>query len=165
MQNISKGALYLAMQITGSHDEAMDILQTAVVKSLEHRNAPRPEEKTYRAWFYRVVHNQSIDWLRSQKKFDRDADITALESKADDMETLLDQEQRKILLHKALNLLSAEQREIICLKDFHSFSYLEISQIMEIEKGTVMSRLHRARMALKDELIELKVFSGEDHEL
>ncbi len=57
MLTITQGALHLATQITGSDAEAMDILQTAVMKSLEHRNAPKPEDLGYRAWFYRVVHN------------------------------------------------------------------------------------------------------------
>jgi len=57
MEHITRGALHLAMQITGSRDDALDILQNAVVKALEYRNAPRPDDAGYKAWFYRVVHN------------------------------------------------------------------------------------------------------------
>lgn len=164
MQHITQGAYHLAMQITGCQDEAMDVLQSAVLKSLEIGNAPSPGDSGYKAWFYRVVHNQAIDWLRSQKKFDRSADPDAQVSAQDPAKTL-DEEERKLLLHKALNSLSAEQREIICLKDFHEFSYAEIAEIMAIEKGTVMSRLHRARMALKDKLVALKLLPGDENEM
>lgn len=161
MQHITRGALQLAMQITGNRDDAMDVLQNAVIKSLEHRHAPKPDDAGYRAWFYRVVHNQAIDWLRSQRKFDRDANIDQLPGQSDPHKTLA-LEERKFLLHKALNGLGAEQREIICLKDFHDFSYQEIAQIMGLEKGTVMSRLHRARLALKDKLAALDFGTGDN---
>ncbi len=159
---IAQGALHLAMQITGSKDEAWDVLQAATVKSLEHRNAPAPEEQGYRAWFYRVVHNQAIDWLRSQKKFDHNTDVATLGESADDPESEFSAEQRKRLLHRALDALSSDQREIICLKDFHDFSYLEIAEIMAIEKAAVATRLHRARMALRDKLLQTNFFTGDN---
>ena len=49
-------------------------MQTAVVKSLEHRNAPKLGEDGFRPWFYRVVHNQAIDWLRFNRKFTGDGE-------------------------------------------------------------------------------------------
>jgi RNA polymerase sigma-70 factor (ECF subfamily) len=164
MREITQGALHLALQITGSREVARDIVQTAVVKSLEHRNAPRLGEDGFRPWFYRVVHNQAIDWLRFNRKFIGDGDVPDVPSEALSPEDELDLERRKVLLHKALNQLKPQQREIICLKDFHEFSYEEIAEIMAIEKGTVMSRLHRARMALKEALVALNLFPGENHD-
>ena len=159
--SIAESALHLAIQITGSRDEAWDVVQAATVKSLEHRNAPTPEEQGYRAWFFRVVHNQAIDWLRSQKKFDPDAEPELSSEFIDEPEESLATEQRKLLLHKALNSLSPEQREIVCLKDFHDFSYLEIAEIMGIEKAAVATRLHRARLALRDKLMQYDFFKGD----
>ena len=54
------------------------------------------------------------------------------------------------------------QREIILLKDFHGFAYGEIANILDIQKGTVMSRLHRARLALREHLIPYML--RDDHE-
>jgi RNA polymerase sigma-70 factor (ECF subfamily) len=159
---IIQGALQLAMQITGSRDEAWDVLQAATVKSLEHRNAPARDDQGYRAWFFRVVHNQAIDWLRSQKKFDRSADAELAGESDDDPEQNFSLEQRKMLLHKALNALSPEQREIVCLKDFHDFSYQEIAEIMDLDRAVVATRLHRARLALRDRLIQQRFFTGEN---
>mgnify|MGYP000002587098 CR=1 FL=1 len=162
---ITQGALHLAMQITGSKDQALDVLQAARIKSLEHRNAPAPEDKSYRAWFFRVVHNQAIDWLRSQKKFDHDADPELYVESEENPEESLSSEQRKLFLHKALNSLSADQREIICLKDFHDFSYKEIAEIMNLERAAVATRLHRARLALRDKLIDFDFFKGDNDEV
>ena len=44
------------------------------------------------------------------------------------------------------------QREIVLLRDFHSLSYAEIAEVMEIQAGTVMSRLHRARKELRQRM-------------
>jgi RNA polymerase sigma-70 factor (ECF subfamily) len=159
MQQITPGALRLAMQFTGSHDDALDILQNAVVKSLEHRNAPRPGEAGYKAWFYRVVHNLAIDWLRRENKIDRHADIAESVADDDPAQTLATA-QRHRTLHQALAALPLVQREIICLKDFHDFSYAEIADIMAIEPGTVMSRLHRARLALREKYMALENTPG-----
>lgn len=160
MREITQGALRLAIQITGSREEARDILQTAILKSLERGSAPKPGDEGFRPWLFRVVHNQAIDWLRSRRKFST-AEVPELAGTDTEPGHVLELERRKRLLHQALNRLSAAQREIICLKDFHDFSYDDIAQIMAIEKGTVMSRLHRARMALKDELLALDLFPGD----
>lgn len=89
------------------------------------------------------MHNQAIDWLRSQKKFDRATEPEQHIGDAQNPEESFSIEQRKLLLHKALNALGAEQREVICLKGFHDFSYLEIGEIMGLEKAAVATRLHR----------------------
>jgi RNA polymerase sigma-70 factor (ECF subfamily) len=49
-------------------------------------------------------------------------------------------------------VLPAGQREIIVLRDYMDLSYAEIADVLEIAPGTVMSRLHRARLALKEAL-------------
>ena len=164
MNDLTHGALLLAIQITGCREEAMDILQTALMKALEKDNAPKPGDRTYKAWLYRVVHNASLDWLRRRKKFVDSAVVLETPVDADPGDEI-DKDRRKVLLHTALSHLAPQQREIVCLKDFHDLSYDEIAQVIAVEKGTVMSRLHRARMALKEELIKLNVFPGENHEL
>lgn len=149
MQEITRGAFHLAFQITHNREDARDILQDALLKSLEHRSAPRQDDPGFRPWFYRVVHNQAIDWLR-RNRFVETLDVlpdTGGDSDATEQE--IEAGWRRDRVHRALSMLPLEQREIICLKDFHDFSYREIADVMGIEHGTVMSRLHRARKALK----------------
>jgi len=57
-------------------------------------------------------------------------------------------------LQLALAKLTADQRQIIVLRDYMDLSYADIADVLEVAPGTVMSRLHRARMALKEELIQ-----------
>ena len=72
----------------------MDILQSAALKALEHRNAPAPGDLGYRAWFYKVVHNQSIDWLRSRRRLVDIAQTPAEEADGIGPDDLLEQERR-----------------------------------------------------------------------
>lgn len=165
MKDILDGALCLARQITGSREDSRDILQTAMVKTLEQRGAPRPDEAGFKPWFYRVVHNQAIDVLRARRRFVDQAELPEPASEAQEPGRVLGQDERRRLLHQALSRLTAEQREIICLKDFHDFSYADIATILAIGKGNVMVRLHRARQALKRELLALGATVGGDDEL
>jgi RNA polymerase sigma-70 factor, ECF subfamily len=157
MKAITQGAMHLAIQITGCREEAKDVLQQAVMKSLEHKNAPKFKEEGFKAWFYRVVHNQSIDSLRRANKFKDNPEALEAASNGLTLDESFSQEQRKQKLHIALERVTHEHREIICLKDFHQCSYDEIAIILSIEKGTVMSRLHRARKALKQQLFDLGI--------
>jgi RNA polymerase sigma-70 factor, ECF subfamily len=157
MKAITQGAMHLAFQITGCREEAKDVLQQAVIKSLEHKNAPKPKESGFKAWFYRVVHNQSIDSLRRSNKYQDSPEALEVATGALTLDESFSLEQRKQKLHIALEKISHEHREIVCLKDFHQCSYDDIAIILSIEKGTVMSRLHRARLALKQQLLDLGI--------
>ena len=56
------------------------------------------------------------------------------------------------IILRELDMLPAEQREIILLRDFHDLSYGEIADVLDLAPGTVMSRLHRARRALREQM-------------
>ena len=67
-------------------------------------------------------------------------------------EQALDLTQRDEALKLALASISAEQRQIVVLRDYLGLTYAEIADVLSIAQGTVMSRLHRARLALKEVL-------------
>lgn len=147
------GAIALARSLLSSlpypQDRAKDIVQQAVAQLIErgaHLNDYR------QAWFFTVVRNACIDELRRQRRYSRDeqalASTTELEGPA---EHALNQEQQQQVQH-ALQSLSFEQREILLLRDVNDLSYATIAHILSINAGTVMSRIHRARMALRKAL-------------
>ena len=61
----------------------------------------------------------------------------------------LEEKERWVLVQAKLQGLSPEHRTIILLRDFEGLSYEEIADVLQLETGTVKSRLHRARMELK----------------
>ncbi len=64
----------------------------------------------------------------------------------------LEQKERWALVQAKLQLLSPEHRTIVLLRDFEGLSYDEIADVLQLESGTVKSRLHRARMVVKEKL-------------
>jgi len=75
-------------------------------------------------------------------------------------------EQRELteLIERALADLSEEYRTAVVLRDLQGFAYDEIAEIMEVSLGTVKSRIHRGREALKEALTGLELFPHIDVE-
>ncbi|RMF58885.1 MAG: sigma-70 family RNA polymerase sigma factor [Calditrichaeota bacterium] len=145
-------AYAMALVRVGNRDAALDISQDAfirVYRNLSHFKM----EYSFGAWLYTIVNNLCKNYLsRYRKRWVAFSDQypepglkeRALEVKPDENETSEDIG----LLYQALNKLSENDREIIILKDLQEFSYQEISEILQIPRGTVMSRLYYARKRL-----------------
>jgi len=112
-------------------------------------------------WVYRVTvnHCKNRDLYRRRRAHgrhesidgSRDDDDAPVRQYADDgpgTESLTNQSEASALLQEALSALDEDQRQIIVLRDVEDLSYEEIATILELPKGTVKSRLHRARHEL-----------------
>lgn len=147
---LGNGAHALALQMLGNTDDATDAVQDAFVKVLNKPGAYNADTGPLAPWFLRVVRNRCIDLIRRRRP--EDANAPELSDPGPGPEDSLEGDQRSQLLKQALASLSDDQRQIIVLRDYIDLSYAEIADVLEIANGTVMSRLHRARMALKEEL-------------
>lgn len=159
LAKITQGAFKLASQILGQTADAEDVLQDAVTIAITHPSTPKANSADFKPWFYRVVRNKSIDKLREQKRksnedFDDLQDVSAYKKLSNNPEQELQTTQLNIQISSALALLPEQQREIVLLKDYHQLSYLDIAEVLNIPKGTVMSSLHRARLSLRTLLAE-----------
>ena len=154
LTNLTQGAFKLAMQLLQQPADAHDVLQEAAAIAVSHPGAPKARSDEFKPWFYRVVRNKAIDRLRELKRKNHEqlAEDSVATHESRGPEAVLQQSQLQQQVQLALVELSLEQREIILLKDFHGFAYGDIAEILGIPKGTVMSRLHRARLALRDKL-------------
>lgn len=147
---LANGAHVLATQILGNSDDAADAVHDAITKVLHKPEAYDASNGPLKPWFMRVVRNGCIDLIRRRRPA---ADtVDELSDPRPGPELLAENCQRDQILQLALAKLQSGQREIIVLRDYMDLSYAEIADIQEIAQGTVMSRLHRARMALKEEL-------------
>ena len=140
------GAHALAIQILGNSEDARDAVHDAIAVVLGRPDAYDAKKGPLRAWFLRLVRNRCIDLLRKRR-----TDGVSDEEPADAApgpETAAEISQRDDALRAALQSLEADQRQIIVLRDYLDLSYAEITGVLDIPAGTVMSRLHRARVAL-----------------
>jgi len=147
---LGNGAHALATQMLGSADDAEDAVHDAYIKVLRKPAAYDANNGPLTPWFLRVVRNHCIDMIRRRRP--TGVDSGELSDPGPGPQSTLEISQRDQELHSALEKLSADQRQIIVLRDYMDLSYAGIADVLEIAQGTVMSRLHRARLALKKEL-------------
>jgi RNA polymerase sigma-70 factor (ECF subfamily) len=142
-----------AWQILLNHDDALDAVQTALAAVWQHRRRLRPGRDP-RGWFYRVLRNKCIDMMRSRRTH-RSAPLERDLADRGNGDPTRDTDRQEELagLRRALAELPDEMREILLLRDFHDLPYAEIATVLDLPPGTVMSRLHRARSALRQRLL------------
>ncbi len=150
LAQLGGGAHALATQILGNADDAADAVHDAYATVLSKPEAYDSNKGPLKPWFLRVVRNRCIDMRR--KRRDVRVPVEELADTSPGPEQDLQRDQRSRRIESALATLGEDAREIIILRDYNDLSYAEIASVLGIAAGTVMSRLHRARLALKEAL-------------
>jgi len=150
LEALSESGFALAIQLLGRHADAADVVQDSLRK-LVHSGQYDARRGHARAWFLKVVRNGALDVLHGRKQHDAEA-VDALADAAPAPDEAAARGEMNRLVRRELEALPEEQREIILLRDFHDLSYAEIAEVLDLAPGTVMSRLHRARQALRDRM-------------
>jgi|GEM_PF-701596 len=150
-------AYHVAYYQVGNEDDALDACQEAMLSAW--RAMPRFEgnEDGFRAWLMRIVVNACRDRLRYEKRrpqvpieTERDGDrrVLPIPAPGQTPQEYAENSDVRSLLEQCLAQLSDDHREVILL-DQSGLSYSEIAATLDIEIGTVKSRLSRARAAMR----------------
>jgi len=150
-----KLAYRLALGLVGNRDDAYDISQEAflrVYRSAETFDTSKP----FLPWFYTIIANLSRSWLRKRSATDARAidldDVSFLLVDEATPEQALVKKELVAQLRAALLRLPFKDREILTLQHFRGMSYDEIAELLDVPRGTVMSRLYYARKKLANEM-------------
>jgi RNA polymerase sigma-70 factor (ECF subfamily) len=145
-------AYMAALGMLRDPEAAQDAVQEATARSL-HAAARFERGALFYPWFYRILKNHCLDLLRHRRRAPEDGGeaVERLQASTETDAPLLSQE-RDAAVQRALAQISESHREILQLRHWQELSYDEISAILEVPMGTVMSRLYRARRALQDAL-------------
>lgn len=152
----------LALRLTGDREDAADLAQEAFVKAWQNL-AGFQGESSFSTWIYRLTANLCIDWLRKKKRWGA---MTSLEDGAEpadwegDPQIQLERSERSRALERGLARLPERQREILSLRELSGLSYQEIGEKLDLDLGTVKSRIARSRLALRKILLEDGNFFG-----
>jgi RNA polymerase sigma-70 factor, ECF subfamily len=144
-------AFYHAVTLLGNRDDAADACQESFTRAFMAFAGLASLDRFY-PWFYRILRNHCLNVLSRRKTatdFSRQGSDAAMPSPAADPSALVEQDEEQQLVWRLLQELSPEQREILAMKYFHGLRYEEISNLLEIPRGTVMSRLYAARKAFR----------------
>lgn len=149
----------LALRLTGNRDDAFDMAQEALLKAFLSLPAFRGQS-SFSTWLHRITTNVCLDEMRRRgrrpllavEREDEDAPPRAYAdpSPGPEAEALRREERRAI--ERAIAALPEEFRVPLVLRDLQGFSYEEIAELTGLPLGTVKSRIHRARLQLRDRL-------------
>lgn len=154
-------ALYRhASRIVGAGPDAEDVVQDALLSAW--RSMSSFEGTSFRAWLFRIVTNRSLDRIRSRRRRPElpldppdDDEVTWAEpiDAAADLTEIASSREALGAVEDALRGVPEEQRAALLLRDVEGFAYDEIALMTGVEIGTVKSRIHRARVAVRNVLV------------
>lgn len=134
------------------HNAALadDLVQETLAKALR-KSAQLRDPKARDAWLFSILANCYRDHFRKLREMD---DIDELEISIEiTPETESNRNEIIDKVRAAIARLPQGQRQVVTLVDIEGFSYVEVAQILDVPIGTVMSRLCRARAAMKNILL------------
>ncbi len=161
----------LAYRIMGNKEDANDILQETFLEAFRKLSSFEGKSK-FSTWLYRIAVNLCLMKKRREKKIDEvPLDMPILTKEEDEIKgelrddwsknplaTLENKEVRK-KLSKAIDSLPEEYRTVILLRGVNGLSNEEVAKVLKISLPAVKSRLHRARLFVRDQLSQY--FKGE----
>jgi RNA polymerase sigma-70 factor, ECF subfamily len=152
----------VARRLVSSREEAEDLVQDTYARAFRSWRSYTPGTNL-RAWLFRILTNLNIDRGRRQQ---RAPDMQPMEEgdyylynrleesgPADDEQRVVERLSQDSIVG-ALSSVPHNYRDVVVLVDIGDFSYQDAAQILDIPIGTVMSRLHRGRRILKQQLAE-----------
>ena len=144
----------VAFRMLGRRAEAEELAQEVFLR-VHRAIADFRGDAKLSTWLYRITSRLCLNRLASgERRIARRGEETLmrLPNGHADAATRLEQGELEAALHRAIAELPDERRIVVVLRDLEGLSYEEIALVLELEPGTVRSRLHRARMDLKDKL-------------
>lgn len=149
----------MALSVVKNPEDALDVVQEAFVKA--HKNLPRFEGSSgFYTWIYRIAMNVAIDHVRKQKRAAQnewedgraDHELAASEigtAAPENPYAGVERAQLRAAIESALDELPEYHRAVILMRDVEGFSYEEMATVLDVPKGTIMSRLFHARRKMQ----------------
>lgn len=152
--------LYSAMlHVVGSHDEAEDVVQDSFVQAYVKLDTFQGNSRFF-TWLYRIAFNNALSRRRRRRtdmsiEQSREVSGGEPEDRQESPDEPLLRSERITMVKAAMQRLTEEHRHILVLREMQDMAYEDIATILNINIGTVRSRLSRARNQLHDILKEM----------
>jgi RNA polymerase sigma-70 factor (ECF subfamily) len=160
-----KKVFNIAYRVLGNSEEAKDVSQEVFISVYESIKDLKEEIK-FDAWLTQITLNHCRNrwkYLKRRQYFNTDSLDDPIETEdgsvpralydpSDNPEILLEKKRVQQLIQGGLLKLKEDQRELLVLRDLQGFTYEEMGETLGLPEGTIKSKLHRARMDLKEVL-------------
>jgi RNA polymerase sigma-70 factor, ECF subfamily len=151
-----KRVFRVARRMCGSDDEAWDITQDAFIRAMQAMDRYDTQYRFF-TWIYRITTNLAINYSKKKMRrhevyFDEAYSAEGQQVIADDLSDRASGEQLAGAVSRAVEKLTPALKAVFVLRVDQQLSYTEIAESLDIAIGTVMSRLNRARMKIREEL-------------
>jgi RNA polymerase sigma-70 factor (ECF subfamily) len=149
----------------GDHQEAEDVVQETFIQAFRNLATFR-QASSFHTWIYRIAHNLSARRRQQRARRPRTQlpshDSIGMLDRSETGEQRLSRQERAVQVQAALAEMNEEYRTILILREMQDCDYDTIAEILAIPVGTVRSRLHRARLELRERLQPLLVEAGRE---
>ena len=167
VRTYEKRVYHLALRMCGNVDDAYEVAQEAFLSAWKGMRFFRGDS-SFSTWLYRLTSNAAIDFLRRQRRQGGGDGVSLGDGDkflgvADPAPSPHQQAERLELrdaLARGLGALSPEHRQVLLLRELQGLTYEEIAAALELDLGTVKSRIARAREKLRKYLVASGNFSG-----
>ncbi|MBA4187506.1 MAG: RNA polymerase subunit sigma [Planctomycetaceae bacterium] len=157
-----------AVRLVDSPEDAADVVQDAFLNAYQSLHSFKGDAEFF-TWLYRIAFNTAIS-LKRKRRAAISLDAVCPEGGIDPDDPseyvkpglALERSEEEQQLQEAMVRLSHEHREVLVLKDIEGMRYEDIAEILKVPIGTIRSRLHRARLELR-ELLQPTDTEDEDH--
>ena len=151
-----------AVRLVDNLEDAADVVQDAFLNAYQSLRSFKGDSEFY-TWLYRIAFNTAISLKRKQRTaLSLDSPLAHHQgiepddhSEAARPGSAMERGEDEALVHTALAQLSDEHRDVLVMKEIDGMKYEEIAEILGVPIGTIRSRLHRARLELRDVLVRL----------
>ncbi len=144
-------------RLLDSAEDAQDVVQEAFLSAYQSLDSFKGDSQFY-TWLYRIAFNTAISFKRKQRVVlsmhtmrENGGNLEPLDpSEFSQPEHALQRQEEERRIQRALNRLSPEHRAVLIMKDMEGQKYEEMAEILQVPIGTIRSRLHRARLELRE---------------
>jgi RNA polymerase sigma-70 factor (ECF subfamily) len=147
------------VRVLGCPEDALDAVQEAFVQAFLKLDTFQQSSAFY-TWLYRIAFNKAVSQRRRKRpvlSVEHARESSGMEPIGTEPapEDQIEQEERRRQVQEAIAGLSEEYRSVVVLREIDGCCYETIAEILDLPIGTVRSRLHRARLQLREELKEV----------
>ena len=165
VESYQKMVVNTCLGIVHNKSDAEDLAQEVFLEVFRNANQFRGDARLS-TWLYRIAVNRSLNFMRTnqRKRFWQSIEETfsggrnhsreISENRSDQPDNEIKDQQRRDMLHKAIDNLPERQRIAFTLNKYEDLSYVQVAEIMQLSVASVESLIHRAKKNLQDQLYE-----------